>query len=281
MALPSPGELELRARAGSAVSVIVEGEATGDDAWTYGDIWFGDRAGEIRFFPQDGWAQVRDAVEVLRTRLPGIPVFGLVDRDFTPDARLDDLVSRGVFRSRVYAVENHLLEARCWHAVFELVTRRTGLPPTWADVGALQARIQESHERCFPATAFNRVVAQTARAHPSYPDAPRYARTPEDGRLSRPHAVLRDWAAACGHPEDLGLLIDRALERLRSSELDLLATLVDGKTVVRVLLAQFQEAVRIRAHEHGDYVNLYLDRCPSPPEEATSLVERILRTAGR
>src|SRR5437588_11652686 len=120
MPVPSLNELELQVRAGSPVAVIVEGEDVGDDAWVYGDPWFGSRAREVRFFGQDGWSRVLEAVTALRIVLPGFPIFGIIDRDFTEDAELDALVPSGVYRSRLYSVENYLLDPPCWHAVFQL-----------------------------------------------------------------------------------------------------------------------------------------------------------------
>ncbi len=75
MPIPSLDDITVQALAGAAIVVIVEGEDRGGDAFVYGDIWFGDRATEIRFFPQDGWPQVRQAVETLRERLPDGPIF--------------------------------------------------------------------------------------------------------------------------------------------------------------------------------------------------------------
>ena len=47
--------------AGQGAIVIVEGESSQEDAYFYGR-WFGARAREVSFFPQNGWQKVRAAV---------------------------------------------------------------------------------------------------------------------------------------------------------------------------------------------------------------------------
>jgi hypothetical protein len=279
MPVPSLGELELRVRSGSAVAVIVEGEEVGDDAWIYGDIWFGSRAREIRFLPQDGWPRVLEAVTQLRSLVPEVPVFGIIDRDFSDDAQLDDLVPAGVYRSRLYSVENYLLDPDCWHEVFQLVMRRRGgLPPGWSNPAEIQARIEASYWRCLPAAAFNQVVAATCRANPTYPGAPEYIRNLLHGWLQDPAAVLRNWGQSVGHSQDLGAEFAQALADLQAAAPERLPCLVDGKMVLGSLLAEFQ-TVRGRSYQVEDYVNHYLDACPEPPPDAVALLDRILAAA--
>lgn len=280
MAYPSLNEIELQARSGSAVAVIVEGEDQGDDAWVYGDIWFGDRAREVRFFAQDGWRFVRDAVRELRLRLPGKPIFGLIDRDFTPDAHLEDLVPEGVFRSRCYSVENYLLDPHCWHSVFNLVMRtRGGLPAGWASVDEVEDRIRSSYERCLPCTAFNQVVHGTAREHPEYARAPPYIRNDGDGRVSQAADILCAWQTSVAHPVDLGAAYAQALTDLRAVPSSEWPALVDGKMVLHALIQEFRDITRVRTYPDADFVNLYLDKCPDPPPDAVELLERILNAA--
>ena len=77
---PTLSDIEMRWRAaGSGVCVIVEGQTEQDDAWFY-NYWFGDRARQVTFFPQNGWEHVVDAVAELRARFK--MVYGIIDRDF-------------------------------------------------------------------------------------------------------------------------------------------------------------------------------------------------------
>lgn len=55
---PSVDELEVALSRGQGIAVIVEGNSYQDDPWFYGQ-WFGDRAQEATFYPQNGWYQVK------------------------------------------------------------------------------------------------------------------------------------------------------------------------------------------------------------------------------
>ena len=74
-------------RSGRGMAIIVEGETYADDAFFYGR-WFGGQAGQISFYPQDGWPQVVTAIRALRQRISAsrvqMPVYGIIDRDEMP-----------------------------------------------------------------------------------------------------------------------------------------------------------------------------------------------------
>ena len=57
--------LVMACSSGTGAIVIVEGETFQEDCWFFGQ-WFGDRAREVTFFPQNGWMKVRAAVAELR-----------------------------------------------------------------------------------------------------------------------------------------------------------------------------------------------------------------------
>jgi hypothetical protein len=274
MAYPTLDEVALRVRTGAAAAVIVEGEDRGGDAWIYGDIWFGSRAAEVRFFPQDGWPQVVEAVRVLRQQLPAIPIFGLIDRDFTSDDELEGLEPEGIYRSRCYSVENYLLDPGCWLQTVDLVTRvRGGTPPSWRTEVEVAQQLEESYTACLPAVAFNWTVAELARTQVQPTDTPIYVAVLMDGRLGRAGEVLDEWMPGAGSGFQ-----DR-LARLHQADRDALSQLVNGKLVLDELVTRLRRAVGGPAFTVLDYLNLYLDRCPDPPPDAVNLLDKILTAA--
>ena len=126
-------------RSGRGMAIIVEGETYADDAFFYGR-WFGGQAGQISFYPQDGWPQVVTAIRALRQRISAsrvqMPVYGIIDRDETPEEqRMALLDSEGVARTRRYTLENHLLDPECWARVFQhIFMRNPTLASGWIDV---------------------------------------------------------------------------------------------------------------------------------------------------
>jgi hypothetical protein len=274
---PSLNDISLRVRAGSAIAVIVEGEELGGDAWVYGDIWFAHRATEIRFFPQDGWTQVRDAVQELRRALPGYPIYGLIDRDFTPDGDLCALEAEGVFRSRLYSVENYLLDPAAWHAVFSLVARPTKarLPATLATPAAVAATIEACYHQCRPVSAFNWTVADTAREHPEYVGAPEYLRSIRDARVGAAGSLLDSWRTLSRCQTDLSELYRAKLDLLSKMVPEDLRCHTDGKLVMETLIREFLTVFAGRGLKPVEYLNLYLRECPTPPQEAIDLLSRI------
>jgi hypothetical protein len=280
MAYPTLDELEIRVRAGSAVAVIVEGESIGDDAWVYGDIWFGDRAREVRFLPQDGWNRVVDAISQLRARMPGFPIFGIIDRDFTPDDELSTLEPSGVYRSRLYSVENYLLEPDVWYEVLSFISRiRGGLPEGWRSAAELEAQVSGAYGCCLARAAFNKSIAAATRAHPGIPNAPTYIRDSQDERHTRAADILREWGRSVGLPDDLAAEYERTLPELEAAPLGLLPTLVDGKLVMQELINRFQRDAGGRGYPREEYLNLYLRDSPTPPDEVRGMVERLLSDA--
>lgn len=274
MAYPSLDEVSVQMRAGAAAAVIVEGEDRGGDAWIYGDIWFGSRAAEVRFFPQDGWRRVRDAVRELRQRLPAIPIFGLIDRDFTPNETLEALEPEGIYRSRYYSVENYLLDPRGWQLTVELVARvRGGAPAGWQSETEIAQQIQQSYAACLSASAFNWTIADLDRTQPQPSVAPNYVSALTDERLLRAEAKLEAWLhnAGSGYQE--------RLTHLQSVDNELLPQLVNGKIVLEEFVGRLRRAVGQRAFDVLEYVNLYLDRCSEPPPDAVILLDKILTAA--
>ncbi len=276
MPFASPDKATLLQQVGSAVAVLVEGEEVGGDAWIYGDKWFGARSLEVRFLPQGRWGGVVEAVARLRREPPPHPVFGIIDRDCTPDGELADLEPQGIFRVPRYSVENYLLDPHCWWQVFRIMTdHRGGLPPTWASATEVAAKIERCYQECVDLAAFNRVVGLTKRSNPDYPDTPIYMRNPRDSR--DPEGVLASWQHRCGQPSCLSTEFQLEKQRLRAAANPELDRCIDGKLVIEALLRRFNNEVNPQPQaSRGPYLSYYLDKCPHPPEEVCALLDRIL-----
>jgi hypothetical protein len=280
---PSVAKTTLLLRVGSAVAVLVEGEETGGDAWIYGDKWFAKRALDIRFVPQTGWGTVVEAVAQLRSEPPPHPVFGLVDRDCTPEEELDALVPGGVLRSRLYSVENYLLDPACWLEVFSVITSHRGGPPVgWRTAAEVELQVIASYRECVDGAAFNRTIGLTKREHSAYPNTPSYVRGMRGVNAEELSERLRQWGSACGHSIDLAAQYLAERESLRQAKLEELATKIDGKFVLDVLLRRFQDSAGLKPQiGRAMGMSLYLDKCPDPPPDAVEIVTRILQHAGR
>lgn len=273
------GEVLLaRCRAGRGKIVIVEGETLDDDPYFYGR-WFGDRARDLSFVPQNGCSRVVSAVADLRAKLgPGYEVYGIRDRDFCDDSVLaaQDLAmpADGVLRPRRYTLENYLLDPGGWFEVVKMVSRST-LRPHWDSLAAVEAQVLAAYRACLPVAAWNYTVKQE------------YTRLPEDagagslGYKAHPEAVrgdpcaaLDDWGAKRGVAGSLGAAFTAELARLEAGELAQWQACVTGKAVLKVFLQDFPVT-----NAKALLVNLYLGVHPAPPEDLELLVRRIVSGA--
>ncbi len=284
---PPIDELELEVRAGQGIAIIVEGESYEDDPWFYGQ-WFNDRAHQVTFFPQDGWPRVKAAVAELRRRCPGIPIYGIIDRDFADDETLDaDFAALGIVRTPRYTLENYLLDPECWANVFAFIFRRQGSAPDgWDDPARVQHHIERAYRDCLVLTAHNRVI-QFGNEH--YGD--RAIQTPETDRTYREHPnalanidpadKLRAWGNQLGAAEDLGTMFEQTLRDLQAGDLATWQQHVSGKYVLQLLHQRFPRLPRAGQFPLDHYLNEYLRACPDPPPDLVRLIERIIEDAYR
>ncbi len=91
--------------------------------------------------------------------------------------------------------------------------------------------------------------------------------------------MLKDWGDNAAHSEDLGSTYDFERQSLDALPVADLPRWVDGKMVLDRLLRTFQQAASLPTRSRLDWVNLYLDKCPTPPAEAVNLLGRILQAA--
>lgn len=281
---PLLDELEISVRAGRGVAVILEGESFEEDPWYYGQ-WFGNRAREVTFFPQDGWAQVFTAVAELRTRCPEVPVYGIIDRDFADDGALDADFAAGIVRTPLFTLENYLLDPECWAAVFRLIFRRQGgAPGGWDDAGQVANHISTAYRTCLDLAAHNLVVKHACTAYRNLamqtpePDR-RYREHPDAFKQTPPAARLAAWGTSMDCPEPLDVRFAHEQARMAALGEQGWPTVVSGKHVLKVLQAQFPLLAGAGKFGLSHYLNLYLDRCPDPPADLAALIDRIVADA--
>lgn len=262
--------------AGRGVIVTVEGESAQQDPYFY-NRWFGARAREVSFFPQNGWSKVVQAVADLRSQLTGRPVFGSIDRDFAEETALHAqaaaLPADGVFRTRLSTLENYLLAPAGWLKVLKLLYR-VDLPPGWSNEEEVAERIASFYRHCMPLAAFNLTVKRECDRLPSggigYKEHPDAVKSPE--------AELRTWGAGRHPPVPLEQVYQSNLAWLQSLQPQQWAEWVSGKAVMRAFLPTLPSP---RSRLHSEILlNLYLNEHPEPPLELGGLVARIVDRAG-
>jgi hypothetical protein len=264
--------------AGSGVIVIVEGETYQDDYYIF-TRWFGGRAREVSFFPQNGWKKVVAAVADLRAALPHRKVFGIVDRDFTPDQVLDQQARQcpgdGIFRMHQYTLENYLLEPAGWFAVVQLLYR-AGPPAGWSTEAEVALKIEGFYRQLIRVGAYNHTIHEENDRQPvdslSYREHPDAVMTAEQ--------VLSSWGATRTPPQALDQVFLARVQVLTGRASADLSKWITGKAVLN-LLAQALPRLKGKGGFPPDVlVNLYLDKCPRPPPEIELLVTRIVDRNG-
>lgn len=284
MACPSLSDIEIKWRAsGSGVCILVEGETEFDDAWFYGR-WFGDRAREVTFFPQDGWSRLVSAVGSLRNSLGAKKVYGIVDRDFEQPV-YSPVPADGILRTRKYTLENYLLSPQCW---FELVhpfmQRRSR--PTWTTEKDVRATLEGLYRECIPLSAYNWVLHQ-ARA---LDDAAFACLAEREKEYATHPAALDGWGDVPGRlrriQTEMGLLDDLAvlytdrLADLQQLSLTELEEVVTGKAVMTLLRSRFPLDLTSK-QAWDDLLGSYVHKCPDPPDDLRDLVDVIVEDAHR
>jgi len=282
---PLVDELEVTIRAGRGVAIIVEGQSPEEDPWFY-DQWFGDRARQVTFFPQDGWLRVIEAVAELRRRCPDVPVYGIIDRDFSEDKALDaDFATLGILRTSSYTLENYLLDPTCWAAVFRLIFRRHGgAPDGWDQAERVQEHIETACRSCLDLIAYNRVIKYVGDSYRELAQATaegdrEYLHHPDAFTKIGPVARLAAWGQQMGCLEDLGARFHEHRAALETAGVADWRKVVSGKYVLHVLQRRFPLLPGAGKFGLSHYLNLYLDRCPDPPADLTRIVERIIADA--
>ena len=280
---PTITDIEMRWRAaGSGVCVIVEGQTEQDDAWFY-SRWFGDRAREVTFFPQDGWERVVDAVAELRVKMGAKAVYGIIDRDFETVVVADPFPGSGVLRTPRYTLENYLLGAGCWFRCVQPFTLRS--PKSgWQTPEDAQATILGLYQQCLPLSAFNWTVKQARAA-----DQAAFTMLSEKDREYRRHpkalaglgdvpGYLRSSGTHLGLTIDLGQMYEERLAHLQGLPQERLGEVVSGKYVHKLLSEQFPLKLS-GDRSWDDMLSAYLFQCPAPPPDLTSLITFILADA--
>ena len=281
---PVIDELELEIRTGQGIAIIVEGDSYEEDPWFYGQ-WFNDRAGQLTFFPQNGWAKVIEAVIELRRRVPNVPVYGIIDRDFTADADLEaDFATQGILRTQRYTLENYLLDPNCWAGVFAFIFRRqqTGAPEGWDDPAQVQTCVEQAYQDCLVLAAHNWVIKF---GNERYPD--RASQTRESDRIYREHPEafdkvdpvdkLRAWGQQLAAGEDFAQLYADKLAELNRGPLAEWQRQVSGKYVLSTLQRRFPRLLGSGQFPLTHYLNEYLRSCPDPPADLVEVVDQITR----
>jgi len=267
----------------SSIAVIVEGESEQDDPRFY-KHWFGNRATEVQFFPQDGCGRVEEAVSELRRTLSPKRVYGIIDRDFAPLAVFPPLPPDGIVRTRQYTLENYLLEADCWAVCARRYMGRMAVPG-WNDRHALERHIVDLYRRCLPVSAYNWVLRQARqiddRAFENLsPGSRQYKESPDAlealaRNVGDVPSSLHTIQAQMGITEDLGRLYEERLTELQQQNLPEWQEAVSGKYVLKLFRQSFP--MNIAEKDWKTYVlGAYLEECLDPPADLRVLIEAIL-----
>lgn len=281
---PTPTDIEIRWRkSGAGVCVIVEGETEQDDAWFYNQ-WFGDRAREITFFPQNGWTEVINAVTTLRTTIGSKSVYGIIDRDFVPNITYPPLPPDGILRTPKYTLENYLLDPDCWFQYIRPYTRRTP-KPGWNTLEEVIVTIENLYRVCIPLTAYNWTLFEARNQnYQNFITLPSPQKTYKEhpkaiAEIGDVPAYLQGIEAAMGLTGDyLGWRYTNLTTIMARSSLSSLEQVISGKYVLTLLKEQFP--LRISGRQTwDDILGAYIDTCPTPPEDLRLLVDLILQDA--
>ncbi len=276
---------EVKQRTGNGIAVCVEGDSYEDDAAYYRQ-WFESQASRVRFFPADGWREVKRAVADYRTVLGDVPVYGILDRDFTPADRLDaELETEGILRTSRFTLENYLLDPNCWAQLFRsiYITSPAGAPDGWGDADTVRARIDAAmtSAQCKAASAFNFVVWRVSEQVPvlKLSDLRYIEHINEANDRGRLEQKLQDIVRDNVNSADLLEIYAQRLQALDSMTPVQLHEVVSGKHILQKLLPEFPK--RHRGISIKELKERYIDKCVAVPEDMAHLVERIETHAAR
>ena len=175
---------------------------------------------------------------------------------------------------------NYLLEPEGWAKVMALIFRR-GAPDGWDDATRVQQYIEQCYRDCLPLTAYNRVVKFGCTNYEEQalltPKAQRVYKTHLKALQSiDPLSKLREWGTKLDAKEDFGELFEQHLDRLSKSSFEIWQQEVSGKYVFAHLHLKFPH--RKKRFDRDHYLNLYMDRYPTPPSDLEKIVAKILAT---
>jgi len=282
LSYPSISEIELKWRSSaSRFCIIVEGATEQDDAWFY-EQWFGGRARDVMFFPQNGWDQVLNAVNALRGILGAQFVFGIVDRDFRESPVYDTPPADGILWTAKYTLENYLLNPECWFKVTRPFTRRSA-KSGWNSPEEVEQTILTLYQKCIPLAACNstlkfasqlddgafRNLSESQQKHKTHPKA-----LENLGDLSNYFQTIQN---------DMGLSIDldeKYTTRLAELQTMTVADLdqhVSGKYVIKLLHDEFPMG-SLTKQAWDDTLGAYIDACPDAPEDLSQLIDLIVHS---
>ena len=226
-----------------------------------------------------------EAVTELRRRCPGVPIYGIIDRDLAAAEALDsDFIGKGILRTPRCTLENYLLESECWAKVFSFIFSRQGAAPdSWDAPIQVRGYIEHAFQECLPLSAYNHVIqygnhryTQQAR---QTPEAARSYRDHPDALAGGGPAVkLRSWGQQLGAAEDFGDLFERELQALERDPARWPQD-VSGKPVLQSLHRRFPRLPGAGQFSLSHYLNLYVRECPFPPEDIAALINRIVEHA--
>lgn len=278
MNLPSIDELEIQLRTGSGIAIFVEGDNDHQDPFYY-RRWFDADAGTFTFFPRDGWRHVIQAVDQLRPRLPSMPVFGIIDRDFADADEFaafnNNFAHSHLLKTPKFTLENYLLDAECWHQTFELISRAP--VAGWDSPDAVALQIEKAYDDCLPVSAHNWIIRN---ANLEYDQSAEYVSHPMALNANVASTKLTEWGSGIDATEDLGTMYQQRLQQLRQMPRDELDKFVSGKLVIQELHRHFPNLRRGQLPLEP-YLNIYLDRCPDPHDDLRAVLDKIRAAAQR
>lgn len=275
---PTLDDIEAELLKGRGIVVIVEGETYADDAYFY-RAWFGSISTQITFFPQDGWKQVRQAVEELRKRMYLSPVYGIVDRDFLSTASLSaEKDSTGIIRTKRYTLENYLLDPAILAKVFRSIFRRySPLGQEWADPLFVANKIEQAYRDCLPLASHNYVVHVGDEIRGSNQSLlTRKFIESNQADLSSIEQKLRSWGQQLGAAQDLGNLYRKTLLDLEKGNISNWQERVTGKAVLSALWQQIPNRPRTGKIKYHDLINEYANQNPEVPDDLEELIQKLL-----
>lgn len=277
-AYQTPTEI-LRWLSPAAVCVVVEGESDAEDPLFY-KHWFDNLAAQVQFLPQDGCGKVQEAVIELRQRLSPKQVYGIVDRDFAPAVNYPPFPADGILHTRLYTLENYLLDPDCWAAYFRQYTAKHSIPG-WNNRAEIALTITELYRECLPLSAYNWTLRQARDT-----DYTAFKSLPETLRVYKEHPQalinLGNVASTLRHIQ-VQMRISLALDDLYQERLTALQSwslseweeVVSGKYVLNLL--RERSPIHYSRWDWKKYIlGAYLDKCLDPHPDLSNLIAFIL-----
>lgn len=253
--------IELNNRAGDGVAIIVEGR---DDLF-YSD-WFGGER-RVAFFGNGGWQEVAREVARLREIQSAVPVFGILDRDFTDEEELSAEIHNGLIRTSRYTIENYFTDAEIWYTLLQRIFRRSpdDLPQSWQTVDSIAEQIDALFVDCLSVAAFNFAAKSSTGTVSTYAEHPKAV----DARLNNANSKFQE-------------LYRRKLAELESADLQQWQQNVSGKVVLNELHRRLPKRTGKGQFDLNHYLDLYLNvTFDQPPDDLKTIVNLILQVAGR